>query len=212
MGNKRFSSWSLRPYLAMKIAGLAFDETTVRLRQPDTKERISALSPSGKVPALIVEEDGKRSIVWDSLAICETLAERHPECALWPKDAARRAEARAIVAEMHSGFPDIRKILPMDVVERHPTPELSADVRNQIERVKAIWLEALQRYASDGGFLFGAFSLADAFYAPVVTRFDTYEIRLSAVAQAYSQRILALSPMREWVEAARAEPRELTKS
>src|SRR3954468_24651093 len=176
IGTKRFSSWSLRPWLAMKMVKIAFDETSIALRQPDTKENIKRHSPSGKVPVLRIEDKGKVEMVWDSLAICEKLAERHPEANLWPSDAAARAEARSVVAEMHSGFPDIRNVLGMDIGVRHPTPELTDAVQTQIARILTIWEAALGHYGKHGGFLFGAFTIADAFYAPVVTRFETYGI------------------------------------
>lgn len=210
IGSKNISSWSLRPWLAMKMAGLAFEETTVTLRQPETKERIAALSPSGKVPALKIAEGGKTATVWDSLAICETLAERHKDARMWPDDPGGRAEARSIVAEMHAGFPDLRSVLPMDIAHRHPTPELDGKVQAQIARVVAIWQSCLKRNGRKGGFLFGCFSLADCFYAPVVTRFETYAIRLPPSAQAYSQRITSLLPMREWAEAAKKEAKAKT--
>jgi glutathione S-transferase len=203
LGSKNFSSWSLRPWLAMKMAGLAFDEEVIPLYTPETKARISALSPTGKVPALRIAENGQTYAVWDSLAICETIAERHPEAQLWPGDPRPRAEARSIVAEMHSGFPDLRKALSMDIAKRYPTPEMDDALRAQVARVIAIWEGALK--AHHGGFLFGRFSIADCFYAPVVTRFETYAVALPAVAQAYTQRILALAAMREWTASARAE-------
>jgi glutathione S-transferase len=205
IGSKTYSSWSLRPWLVMKTAGLDFEEVLIPLRTAETKARIGALSPSGKVPALKIEENGKSFTVWDSLAICETLAERHPEAQLWPKDARARAEARSMVAEMHSGFPDLRKTLSMDLSQRYPTPDLSEDLRTQIARVVAMWEGALKR--NKGGFLCGRISIADCYYAPVVTRFETYAIPLPAVAQAYSQRILALKPMKEWTAAAKKEER-----
>jgi len=203
VGSKNFSSWSLRPWLAMKMAGIEFDEVLIPLYQPETKARIGAIAPSGKLPTLHIEENGQSLTVWDSLAICETLAERHPEAQLWPKDVRVRAEARSMVAEMHSGFPDMRKTLAMDLTHRHPTPELDENVRTQIARIVAMWETSLKR--NKGGFLSGRFSIADCFYAPVVTRFETYAIPLPAVAQAYSQRILALAPMKEWTAAAKAE-------
>jgi len=205
IGTKRFSSWSLRPWLAMKMGKLAFEEVLITLRQPDTKDNIKRHSPSGKVPLLKIEDAGQAETVWDSLAICETLAERHPGAHLWPADAAARAQARSVVAEMHSGFPDVRSVLPMDIGARHPTPELADAVQTQIARIEALWQTALGRYGKDGGFLFGHFTIADAFYAPIVTRFETYGIHLPPVAQAYTQRILALAPMQEWYAAAKAE-------
>lgn len=205
IGSKKSSSWSLRPWLAMKMAKIDFVEVPIGLRKPETKAAIKRHSPSGKVPALKIEYHNRSEMVWDSLAICETLAERHPESHLWPEESSARAEARSIVAEMHSGFPDLRGALPMDVAIRHPTPPLQDAVQEQIARIVAIWESALARFGRNGGFLFGHFSIADAFYAPVATRFETYGIPLPAVAQAYTQRILALPAMREWENAAKAE-------
>jgi glutathione S-transferase len=157
------------------------------------------------VPALKIEENGVSRTVWDSLAICETLAERHPEACLWPEDSAARAEARSIVAEMHSGFPDLRRVLSMDLAARYPTPPLDDAVQSQIARIIELWQSVLNRYGKGSGFLFSHFTIADAFYAPVATRFETYGIHLPAVAQAYTQRILATPAMREWEESAKAE-------
>ncbi|HYM17108.1 MAG TPA: glutathione S-transferase family protein [Micropepsaceae bacterium] len=204
IGSKNWSSWSLRPWLAMKMAHIPFEEVLERLRTSETKARILAHSPSGKVPALKIEGDGPTIVVWDSLAICETIAERHPKTMLWPSDPGLRAEARSIVAEMHSGFPELRKVLPMEVAARHPTPALSDAVQAEIARVIAIWTSALGRNR-EGGFLFGPFTIADAFYAPVVTRFETYGVHLPAASQAYAQRILALAPMHEWHVGAKLE-------
>jgi len=208
IGSKNTSSWSLRPWLAMKMAGLAFEEVMIALRRPETKEEILPHSPSGKVPALRIEESSLVQTIWDSLAICETLAERHPQAKLWPSDAAARAEARSVTAEMHSGFPEVRKALSMDIAARHMTPPLDEGTQAQIARIVAIWQGALARHGKGGGFLFGPFTIADAFYAPVVTRFETYGIHLPATAQAYAQRILALGPMREWEASAKAEAAE----
>jgi glutathione S-transferase len=205
IGNKNLSSWSLRPWLAMKTAGLPFDEVRITLDTPKTKAEILATSPSGKVPALTIEENGTSQTIWDSLAICETLNERHPEARLWPENAGRRAHARSIVAEMHSGFPDLRRALSMEIAARYPTPALEDKVQADIARIIAIWTSALDRHDGDGGFLFGRFTIADAFFAPVVTRFETYSIHLPAVAQAYAQRVLALPAMHEWTADAKAE-------
>src|SRR5262249_36341802 len=173
--------------------------------RPETKAEILRHSPSGKVPALRIEENGRTQTVWDSLAICETLAERYPEAQLWPADFAARAQARSIVAEMHSGFPDVRSTLSMEIGARHPTPPLSDATQAQIARIVAIWEGTLARFGNESGFLFGHFSIADAFYAPVVTRFETYGIHLPPSAQLYSQRILALPAMREWEQSAKDE-------
>ena len=211
IGSKNWSSWSLRPWLAMKMAHVPFEEILEPLRTSETKARILAHSPSGKVPALKIEGDGATRVVWDSLAICETVAERHPEAILWPSDPGLRAEARSVVAEMHSGFPELRKALPMEIAARHPTPALSDAVQAEIARVIAIWTSELG-HNREGCFLFGPFTIADAFYAPVATRFETYGVHLPAAAQAYTQRILALAPMREWHAAAKAEAEALSGS
>jgi len=205
IGSKNISSWSLRAWLAMKTTKLAFGEVLIALRKPETSSQIKAHSPSAKVPVLEFEENGRSRIVWDSLAICETLAERHPEARLWPEDSAARAEARSIVAEMHSGFPDLRRVLSMDIAARYPTPPLDDAVQVQIARIVELWQSVLHRYGKNSGFLFGHFTIADAFYAPVATRFETYGVHLPPVAQAYTQRILAMPAMREWEESARAE-------
>jgi glutathione S-transferase len=205
VGTKRYSSWSLRPWLLMKMADLPFAEISVALRQSDTPESIRPHSPSAKVPALKIAEGGRNFTVWDSLAICETVAERHPEKTLWPEDARLRAEARSIVAEMHSGFPDVRRVLPMDFGRAIPTPELDEETRKQVARIVEIWEEALSRSSASGGYLFGAFSIADAFYAPVVSRFETYGIALPRASQAYCERMTGLAPMHAWRDAAMAD-------
>jgi len=205
IGSKNTSSWSLRPWLAMRNAKLAFDEVLIPLRKPETVSQIKVHSPSSKLPALKIDEDGLSRTVWDSLAICETLAERHPEAGLWPEDATARAEARSIVAEMHSGFPDLRRVLSMDIAARYPTPPLDDALQMQIARIVELWQSVLGRYGKSSGFLFGHFTIADAFYAPVATRFETYGVHLPPIAQAYTQRILATPAMREWEESARRE-------
>ena len=203
IGNKNFSSWSLRPWLLLKQAGLPFREIPVRLRQADTKAQILAHSPSGKVPALI---DGDLP-VWDSLAICEYLAEKaslnHVD--LWPADPKARAEARSVSAEMHSGFAALRQQMSMEVAASRPgegqTPEVLAD----IARIAALWTSCRERFAAAGPFLFGDFSVADAMYAPVAFRFHTYGVELPPLAAAYRDTLLALPAMQEWAAGARAE-------
>ena len=192
IGNKNYSSWSLRPWLAMKVLGLAFDEKRVPLDTPGTKQEILRYSPAGKVPCLV---DGSLAI-WDSLAILEYLAERHPQ--LWPADAAERARARAISAEMHSGFANLRNHMGLNVRRRYPGRGRTPEVLEEIKRIDAIWSQA------KGPFLFGAFGAADAMYAPVVLRFRTYEVRVSN--REYAEAMLALPAMREWIEAAEREP------
>ena len=201
IGNKAYSSWSLRPWLLMKEAGIGFEETRISLYQPGAKESLLRHSGAGKVPVLHHAD----LTVWDSLAICEYLAEKHPEKRLWPADAAARAHARSISAEMHSGFSSLRNQMPMNVRRRIPnrviTPELTAD----ISRINAIWEECLGRFAGTGPFLFGEFSVADAMYAPVVSRFHTYGVKMSGTVDAYSRSILALPSFRQWVAEANAE-------
>ena len=192
IGNKNYSSWSLRPWLAMKVLGLAFDEKRIPLDTPGTKQEILRYSPAGKVPCLV---DGSLAI-WDSLAILEYLAERHPQ--LWPADAAERARARAISAEMHSGFANLRNHMGLNVRRRYPGRGRTPEVLEEIKRIDAIWSQA------KGPFLFGAFGAADAMYAPVVLRFRTYEVRVSN--REYAEAMLALPAMREWIDAAEREP------
>jgi glutathione S-transferase len=203
VGSKNYSSWSLRPYLALAHTGQPFQEVVVALDAPDTAANIARHSPSGRVPVL---RHGALSI-WDSLAICEYLAETFPAARLWPEDKAARAVARAVTAEMHSGFAALRQNLPMNIRARragqgHDAPGVKDDIR----RVLALWSECRARYGQGGPFLFGAFSIADAFYAPVVTRFVTYGVELDAGAAAYRDAVLGLPAMRRWVEAAAAEP------
>lgn len=203
LGNKNYSSWSLRAYLAMRATNAPFSEITLPLFQPDTKTRIRNYSPSGKVPALQIEENGQRYAVWDSLAICETLAERHPAAHLWPQDAERRASARSFAAEMHSGFVNLRDQLPMDFARTHPMPDVRPETEAEITRILNSWEDVLTRYG--GPFLFGTFSIADMMYAPVVSRFHTYGVNLTPTVAAYGVRILAHPAMQTWMHAAKAE-------
>jgi glutathione S-transferase len=205
IGNKVWSSWSLRPWLVMKRFGLAFEEVHVELRQAETKSSILAHSPAGKVPALLV--DG--FLVWDSLAIIECLADRHPEHALWPRDRNARAIARAVSAEMHSGFQALREHCPMDFLASKPLPSVPEAVEHNIRRIVTSWQDCRQRFGAGGAFLFGAFSAADAMYAPVASRFRTYIPDLGAfgddgTAAAYVDALLALPEMTEWRRGAQA--------
>lgn len=202
IGNKNYSSWSLRPWLAMKQAGIAFNESNVLLARPESKEKILRYSPSGRVPCLI---DGELT-VFDSLAVCEYVNEQHADGALWPRDVAMRAQARSVVAEMHSGFAALRTHMPMDIRSRHADKGQTAlrreDVAADVARIQAVWSEYL---AQSGPMLFGSFSIADAFYAPVVTRFATYGVKLSPLLAAYSDSVLSLPAMKQWIAAAKAE-------
>lgn len=203
LGTKNCSSWSLRPYVAMRATGAPFSETVIHLRRPETREKILVHSPAGHVPVLEIEENGKRHAIWDSLAICETLAERHPEAHLWPKDPILRARARSYAAEMHSGFASMREQLTMEFARCLPLPELSPQTKADIDRIIAAWDEALT--ASGGPYLFGTFSIADAMYAPVVSRFHTYGVSLPPHLTSYGVRMLALPAMQSWMLAAKAE-------
>lgn len=209
IGNRNYSSWSMRPWLAMRACNITFEEVLIPLYtdDPADKQRILSFSRSGKVPALI---DGDIT-VWDSLAIIEYLAERFPQAALWPQDRATRAYARSISAEMHSGFLPLRNECGMNLHRPVRAVSLSADAQANIARVEEIWRECRQRYGGGGPFLFGAFSAADAMYAPVVHRFRTYAIEVGAEAKAYMETMMALPAFREWTEAALAETLVIAK-
>lgn len=207
IGNKAYSSWSLRPWLALKQTGQPFDETLIPLRQPDTRARIGAVSPSGTVPVLIdYGVGGDPVVVWDSLAVCEYVAERFPEAGLWPDDIHARAVARSVAAEMHAGFAPLRTHMAMNLKERLPGTGRSPEVEANIARIIALWTDARTCFGQGGAFLFGRFSVADAMFAPVVTRFETYGVDLPPVARAYADAVLALPAMRDWIAAAQAEP------
>ncbi len=201
LGNKAYSSWSLRGWLIAKLAGIAFEEEVIFLRQADTREKILRFNPAGKVPTLI--EDGQA--IWDSLAIGEYLAERYPERGLWPDDPAARRLARCVVAEMHAGFQALRAELPMDLRRRYPGHPISAEVAGEIDRIQSIWQDCRDRFGQGGDFLFGKPCIADAFFAPVATRFVTFEVSLDETAAAYCRTIIAWPLMREWAAEAAKE-------
>jgi len=208
IGNKNTSSWSLRPWLAMRHAGIGFDEINIDLRAPDAKAQILKHSPSGKVPALLAA--GR--VIWDSLAILEFLAEthRHSHPALWPRLAVARAHARCVSAEMHAGFQALREHCPMDFLGRTPKAGLPEPVAADVRRIVAIWRDCRRRHGTGGPFLVGRFSAADAMYAPVASRFRTYLPDLTpygddGTAQAYVEALFALPQMGEWENGARRE-------
>lgn len=208
VGTRQWSSWSLRPFMALNAIGVPFETVVIRLRvKPPaprtTRDEILKHSPAGKVPILKIAENGKTLTVWDSLAICETLAERHPEARLWPADPAARAMARAYACEMHSGFPDVRDQLSMAFASKLPLPELREDTENQIARILSAWSDALAQHKGD--FLFGHFTIADCMYAPVVSRFDTFGVPVAKEVRTYMDRILALPAMRAWRKGAEEE-------
>ena len=205
VGTKDWSSWSLRPYVALRHIGVAFAEEIVPLVHGAPTPGMASHSPSARVPVLRIEEGGRATTVWDSLAICETLAERHPQAGLWPEDPMVRAVARAYAAEMHSGFADLREQLSMEFARRLPLPALRDATKAQIARIQQAWEEALSRHGAGDGFLFGTFSIADCMYAPVVSRFLTYGVALSPRLQAYADKMMALPAMRDWGAASRSE-------
>ena len=201
IGNKAYSSWSLRPWLLMRHCGIEFDEVRISLYSPGASHKILQYSPAGKVPVLC---HGPLSI-WDSLAICEYLAEQYPEKQLWPAQAAGRALARSVSAEMHSGFSSLRNQMPMNVRREFPGRSVTPEVTGEIARIQAIWTDCRSRHGALGPFLFGAFSIADAMYAPVVSRLRTYGVALEGMAAQYAVAIHALPAMQEWIAGARAE-------
>ena len=208
IGTRNWSSWSLRPYLALRAIGQPFETALVRLRQsqsPTTRDAILPHSPAGKVPVLKITDGGQTMTVWDSLAIIETLAERHPEVGLLPANAEARALARSYSAEMHSGFPDLRDQLGMEFARTLPLPELRDTTREQIARIIEAWTRALERFGLDGGFLFGRLSIADCMYAPVVSRFTTYNVEVPLIVRGYMDRMWALPAMSEWLRGAQEE-------
>jgi glutathione S-transferase len=192
----------MRAFLALKQVGVPFEEVVIPLREPTTRSTILRHSPSGRVPALVHGD----LTVWDSLAIGEYLAETFPEAKLWPEDKTARAVARAISAEMHSGFVALRQHLPMNVRASFPNRQMTPEVQADVNRVSASWRDCRKRFGEGGPFLFGAFSLADCMYAPVVSRFRTYRLAGDEVTQAYSDAIWELPSVQEWVTGATNEP------
>ena len=206
IGNRNYSSWSLRGWLMARIAGIEFDEIVVPLDLPETQPTIRKHSPSGRVPVLL----HRGLAVWESLAIAEYLNDLKPEVGLWPPSAAARAHARAISAEMHAGFVDLRTNMPMNIRASYPGKGMTPQVRADIERITGLWRDCRKRFSTafqnDAGFLFGAFGAADAMYAPVVTRFRTYGVKLDSDSEAYCTAVMEHAAMKQWVADARNEP------
>ncbi|MEO1328825.1 MAG: glutathione S-transferase family protein [Pseudomonadota bacterium] len=209
IGNKAYSSWSLRGWLLLEAYGIPFEEQLIPLytdaflaaQAPD-----GALAPGRQVPTLIHQEGAERRVVWDSLAIAEYLAERHPEAGIWPSDPAARAAARCLAAEMHSGFSALRSNMPMNLKRSYPGRGRTPAVASDVERLEALWAWARAGFGGEGPFLFGAFSATDAFFTPVASRLRTYAVALSGPAQAYCDALLATPAFRAWEAAAVAEP------
>ena len=208
IGNKNYSSWSMRPWLMLKGAGLAFDEVNIPLYTgASDKQRILDYAPSGKVPILV--DDGVT--IWDSLAIIEYLADRFPDAGVWPKDRAQRAHARSISSEMHSGFLPLRGECSMNIHRPIRAKSLSDDAKANVARVDEIWTDCRKRYGGGGPFLFGRFSAADAMFAPVVHRLLTYAVDVSSGARSYMATMTAFAPFKEWTEAALKETLVIAK-
>ena len=202
IGNKRYSSWSLRAALALELTEEPYAEVLIRLREADTRTRILAYSPTGKVP-LLITEDGP---VWDSLAIAEYLAETYPEAHLWPRGEYARAVARSACAEMHSGFVALRTHLPMDLAHDQALVDTPAEALADIERIIALWTQCRMRFGADGAFLFGHASIADAFFAPVAARLRSYRVELPPLAADYVATIYQWPAFQRWLQAALEEP------
>ena len=203
IGNKNYSSWSMRPWLLMTQAGIVFEEIQVWLGETDTAATIARYSPSGTVPVLIDQAGPREITVWDSLAICEYLAEKFPAKQLWPADAARRAQARAVSAEMHSGFTALRTNMPMNIRNRYPGKGMTAEVAADVTRTQALWSTCLD--ASGGPYLFGEFGIADAMFAPVVFRLQTYAVSVTGKAAVYARQMLAAPALMQLARLAAAE-------
>ena len=206
IGNKNYSSWSLRGWLMARIAGIEFEEIVVPLDLPETQASIRKHSPSGRVPVLI----HRGLAVWESLAIAEYLNDLKPEAGIWPPSAAARAHARSISSEMHAGFLELRNNMPMNIRASYPGKGLTPAVRADIERVTWLWRDCRKRFGGafpkDDGFLFGTFGAADAMYAPVVMRLKTYGVKLDSDTEAYCNAVLAQPALKEWMDAAKNEP------
>ena len=208
IGNKAYSSWSFRPWILMRTLGLSFEEELIPLYRDGSAGRIRAASPGGKVPALI---DGD-VVVWESLSIIEYIADRFPDRGVWPADSAARAHARSLSTEMHAGFAPLRARCPMNIRREPKAVILGPDVEANVARIVAGWTEARARFGAGGPFLYGAFSGADAMYAPVVSRFHSYGVEVPPPVRAYMERIMALPAWQEWKQAADAEPWHLADS
>lgn len=202
IGNKNYSSWSLRGWLLAELSGAAYQETLVSLFQPDTHARLLAHSPAGKVPVLKTDNAG---VIWDSLAIAEYLAERFPDAGMWPADVAARAMARSVCAEMHSGFVALRSHMPMDMQRHQALSSIPGDVQEDLQRILSLWAACRERFGQKGPYLFGEVSIADAYFAPVASRLRSYAVPLSAEAAVYVETIYQWPAFQRWYQAALQE-------
>jgi glutathione S-transferase len=220
IANKLYSSWSLRPWILMTALDIPFEETVIPMYFPDSKGRMLDVSPTGKMPALIVPPSdmpsdgsavsgtcgGSYHVIWESLAIMEFLHERFPDKGVWPKVPAARAHARAIASEMHAGFQALRSMCPMNLTKRFAPRELSSDVADNVRRLEGLWADARRRFGGGGQFLYGTFGAADAMYAPVVTRLDTYQVPVTSETRRYMDAVLAHPAFVKWRTDALKEP------
>lgn len=204
IGNKVYSSWSMRPWVLMKTLHIPFEEINIPLYTPQGKQTLLTYHPAGKVPLLI--DKATEHTVWDSMAIFETLAENHPEKNLWPKDKIARSHARSVANEMHSSFNEIRNQLPMNCRADRAFAPINTPLQNDIDRVCTIWQECRTQFAAGGDFLLGEFSIADAMFTPVVLRFNSYHIAVGDLEKTYMQAILNLPCVKDWIAAGKQDP------
>ena len=202
IGNKAYSSWSLRPWILLRQFGIPFEETVIPMYRPTTHQEMLGYGPTGKVPVLLADD----LAVWETLAICEFIADSFPDRAIWPEEREARAVARALSSEMHAGFAKLRQVCPTQFIRPPRAIAIPPEVRADVDRIEAAWDETRTRFGAGGPFLFGAFCAADAMFAPVVNRFHTYEIAVRPETRAYMDAVMALPAWREWIAGAEAEP------
>jgi len=198
VGNKNYSSWSMRPCVLLRGFGIAFAERLLKFHTQDWNDHIGRLSPSGMVPVLWEGDPGSGFATWDTLAIAERVQDLHPDLAVWPRDPQARARARSLCAEFHSGFRAIRSAMPMNIRSSYPGKGMTPEVAKDIARIEALWIEARKAFGGKGPFLFGEFGAVDAFYAPVATRFVTYGVELAGAAREYQKALLDSAGVKAW--------------
>ena len=198
IGNKNYSSWSMRPWVLLRGLGIPFSERQLKFHTQEWSDHIGRLSPSGMVPVLWEGEPSSGFATWDTLAITERVQDLFPDLAVWPRDQQARARARSLCAEFHSGFRAFRSAMPMNIRNRYPGKGMKPEVAKEIDRIQALWTESRKTFGENGAFLFGAFGAADAFYAPVASRFVTYGVELKGAAREYQQALLASPGVTAW--------------